>query len=613
MNTNLKKIFATLVLGLFATAVSIAQTVQEGFDQLNSNHMTEAENIFKRLAETDPSEENFFDLGYFYVRTDKLDEAQKSFEKGLALDDKSYINQVGLAMVELGRGNREKGKEMIDYAVKRTRGKDANVLFRAGEAWSLFDKTSDPAEAIRLIDEAIKRDNSLAYAYIVKGDILDKKNEGGKAVTAYEYALAARPNYAVASDHIGQIYLRGKNYNLALEFFKKAIEQNPDYTEAYKHLAELYYLARQYKLAAENFDIYIQKSGDKDPETVLRAAQFAFVADNYSRALELLDSIKGKIDNPILKRMYGWSYYKTNDMDNAIKNLEEFIEVAPTTKDEDGNFRTLVPDDYKYLGRAYNKMATEGEYTDQGMEYLMKGADMDTSNAESSVTYKEIANNYYKNKDYLKASKAYNKGIGLDTASASANDYFQQGLAYFQGAQTITVPDTAGKALSQENLDKMPKEYASLDSMGLAQAKRDLYLQADSTFAKGTVKLPDWPYNYYWRGSALYNAYDRQENIDKGISAPYYEKFATLAEADQTGANFTPYLKLVYGYLGYYYQSTVKDMPKAKSYYQKLLAIDPENKQATEFIQTIDNPTGDTGATGVATGTGTANGAKKNK
>ncbi len=43
-----------------------------------------------------------------------------------------------------------------------------------------------------LLDEAIKRDKNLADAYIVKGDALMLRNEGGAAVTAYEYALTAK-------------------------------------------------------------------------------------------------------------------------------------------------------------------------------------------------------------------------------------------------------------------------------------------------------------------------------------------------------------------------------------------------------------------------------------
>ncbi|GHB52314.1 tetratricopeptide repeat protein [Persicitalea jodogahamensis] len=581
MNTKLRKFIATLMLGLSATAISFAQTAQEGFDQLNTNQTEEAGQTFKKLAESSPSEESYFNLGYYHVRNNQLDEAQKAFEKGLALDDKSYINQVGMAMVELGRGNREKGKEMIDYAVKKTRGKDANVLFRAGEAWSLFDKTSDPAEAIRLIDEATLKDNTLADAYIVKGDILSKKNEGGQAVTAYEYALTARPNYAVANNRIGQIYLRGKNYNLALDFYKKAIEKDPDYAPAYKDLAELYYLARQYKRAAENFDLYIQKSGDKDPETVLRAAQFAFVADDYSRSLELLDSIKGKIDNPILKRMYGWSYYKTNNMEDAIKNLEEFIQVAPTTKDEDGNFRTLVPDDYRYLGRAYNKMATEGEYTEQGIEALMKGADLDTNVAESATTYKEIANLYLKNKEYLKAGAAFDKGIAMDTAKANGNDYYQAGSAYSYAASNIALPDSTGKFDSLE-LAKMPEAMVGLDGAALAAKKKEFYLKADSLFAFTSKKLPDWPYSYLQRANVLYNAYGAQANLDQGISLPYYEKFVELGEKD--GSLSKTYFKQPYSYLALYYQTVGQDEAKAKTYWQKLLTVDPDNITAKQAL-----------------------------
>ena len=557
MNTKLKNLIGILTLSLVTLTMAFAQTAQEGFDQLNAERPQKAKEVFTKLAESSPSPESYYNLGYFYVRTNQLDEAQKAFEKGLELDDKSYLNMVGLATVALGKGDRAKADELIALAEKKTRGKDAVVLFRAGEAYSLFEKNSDPAEAIRLLDEAVKRDRSLADAFIVKGDILAGKNEGGPAVTAYEYALMAKPNYAVANNRIGQIYLRGKSYNQALDYYKKAIEADPDYAPAYKDLAELYFLAQQYKRAAENYDMYIQKSGNTDPRLVLRAAQFAFISDEYSRSLELLESIKGKLDDSILKRMYGWAYYKTNDMDKAISNLEAFIKEAP---------EKVISDDYKYLGRAYNKMATEGEYTEKGMEYLVKGAELDTNVTESANTFKEMANLYYKNKDYIKAAQAYDKGISMDTTKASTNDYFQQGLSYFQGAGQIAVPDSA-----------------TADSASLATQKKELYLKADTAFAQAGTKQPDWPYTYYWRASSLYNAYDRQENIDKGISAPYYEKFAEMAEKDGA-SNFKSYLKLAYSYLAYYYKTAVKDEAKEKAYWEKLLQVDPDNQTAKQAL-----------------------------
>jgi tetratricopeptide (TPR) repeat protein len=561
---------AALVFGIFAFVSVQAQTIQDGLALIHTERFNEAEALFKKLAEGTPSPENQYYLGYYYVKAGNLDEAQKAFEKGVQLEDKSYLNQVGLGTVALGKGDKAKAKELFAEAEKKKK-KEAEVLYRIGEAYTLFEKENDPAEAIRLLDEAVKRDKNLADAYIAKGDALMFRNEGGPAVTAYEYALTAKPNYAVAHNRIGQVFLRGKAYNLALENYKKAIEADPNFAPAYKDLAELYFLGQKFKQAAENFDLFMQKSGATDPRMVLRAAQFAFVADDYAKSLQLLESIKGKIDDPILKRMYGWAYFKTNEPDKAIENLTDFIKVAPDK---------IIADDYKYLGRAYNLKATAqgNPYDSTGVVYILKGADIDTSKIEAAVTYKEVATLLYGAKNYGQAIEAYSKGIALDTTAKSLiNDYYYLGLSYFQLASR-TVP-------------------AGTDSLQTVSLKRDLNMKADSIFEIVTVKSPEWPYGYYWRGVALYNAYDRQENVDKGISAPHYTKFAELAEKDTDPAKYKSFLKVVYNYLGFYYMTTVKDEAKAKDYWQKLLAIDPENANAKEGLGMTPAPAAQPAAT----------------
>lgn len=550
-----------LVFGLLAFVNLHAQTVQDGLALIHGERFNEAGDLFKKLAEGTPSADNQYYLGYYYIKTDQLDEAQKAFEKGLSIDDKSYLNQVGLGTVALAKGDRAKAKELFDTAEKK-KGKDAEVLFRIGEAYTLFEKNNDPAEAIRLLDLAIKRDKNLADAYIAKGDALMLRNEGGNAVTAYEYALTAKPNYALAHNSIGSIYLRGKNYNLALENYKKAIEADQNFAPAYKDLAELYFWAQKYKQAAENFDLYLQKSGSTDPKMKLRGAQFAFTADDYAKSLQFLEEAKGKLNDPITKRMYGWAYFKTNKPDEAIQNLEEFIKVAP---------EKVIGDDYKYLGRAINAKAADPKgYDSLGMEYIKKGAELDTSKAEAAAAYKEVAGLYYAAKDFPKAAAAYSKANSLDTAKASANDYYYEGLANFQTAQGVIVPKSGDPNFA--------------DSLKIVTDKRNLYLKADSIFATVTRKLPDWPYGYYWRASTLYNAYDRQENVDKGISAPYYQKLTELAEKDPDPSKYKSYLRLAYGYLAFYSQTTLKDAAKAKEYWEKLLKVDPDNAAAKEAL-----------------------------
>jgi len=561
MKTKLKQLFSAVVVVLLTVSLSSAQSIEQGLAELNAERVKEAGEIFSKVVESSPSAENYFYQGYYFLRAGELDKAEEAFNKGLQLDGKNVLNNIGLGGVALGKGDAAKAKELIDGAVKKKK-KDAAVLFRAGEMYTLFEKYNDPAEAIRLLDEAIARDRNLADAYIAKGNALSIKNEGGAAVTAYEYALSAKPDYPLANYKIGEIFLRGKNYNEAANYYRKAVETDPNFAPAFRDLAELYFFARQYKRADEYYQSYMKVSKKTDPETVLRASQLAFTADDYARSLQLLESIKDKLDgNTIIDRMFGWGYFKTNDMDKAIESLERFIASSP---------EKVIADDYKYLGRAYNKMATDGkEYSEKGMEALKKAAELDTNATDAANTFKEIAALYAKGKEWNNAVEAYEKGINLDSTSASTQDYYGLGIAYLQNGLTITVPDSN-----------------TVDSVELADTRKNFFLKSDSTFAILAQKLPDWPYSYYWRASSLYYI-NAIENMKNGTSLPYYEKFMTLAEED---ASVQPSFKTrALNYMAAYYQTTGNDPVKAKELWERLLKIDPNNPQAKQALSDLAN------------------------
>ena len=561
MKTKLKQLFSAVVVVLLTVSLSSAQSIEQGLAELNAERVKEAGEIFSKVVESSPSAENYFYQGYYFLRAGELDKAEEAFNKGLQLDGKNVLNNIGLGGVALGKGDAAKAKELIDGAVKKKK-KDAVVLFRAGEMYTLFEKYNDPAEAIRLLDEAIARDRNLADAYIAKGNALSIKNEGGAAVTAYEYALSAKPDYPLANYKIGEIFLRGKNYNEAANYYRKAVETDPNFAPAFRDLAELYFFARQYKRADEYYQSYMKVSKKTDPETVLRASQLAFTADDYARSLQLLESIKDKLDgNTIIDRMFGWGYFKTNDMDKAIESLERFVASSP---------EKVIADDYKYLGRAYNKMATDGkEYSEKGMEALKKAAELDTNATDAANTFKETAALYAKGKEWNNAVEAYEKGINLDSTSASTQDYYGLGIAYLQNGLTITVPDSN-----------------TVDSVELADTRKNFFLKSDSTFAILAQKLPDWPYSYYWRASSLYYI-NAIENMKNGTSLPYYEKFMTLAEED---ASVQPSFKTrALNYMAAYYQTTGNDPVKAKELWERLLKIDPNNPQAKQALSDLAN------------------------
>ncbi len=153
-----KKVVLTAAVGFF-TSFTFAQSVQDGINYVDSQKYAKAKQNYTDLISQNPKDaSNYFYLGNTYLTQfdPNFDLAQESFNKGLAADSKSYLNKLGLASVKLGKGDKSAIAE-IQQIVKDSREKDAEVLFRAGEALTLFEKFSSPDLAITFLNKAIER------------------------------------------------------------------------------------------------------------------------------------------------------------------------------------------------------------------------------------------------------------------------------------------------------------------------------------------------------------------------------------------------------------------------------------------------------------------------
>ena len=246
------------------------------------------------------------------LRTDKPELAKAAFDKGLAADPNSALNVVGQGAVRLAAKDLAGGKMLIDKAIQMTKSKNADVLYRAAEAYTLpsfsefyKDATSDVAEAVRLIDLIPERTKKTAPEYqIVKGNAWMIKNEGGNAVSAYEQALLLDPKNAKALNRIAVIYKRGKNYAESLNYFKKAIEADSNFAPIYDAYGDYFILGSKYALAATQFKKYIQKA-EATPENVIKTAKLLFLSKDYTGANTLIEQAESKakddIDIPRMK------------------------------------------------------------------------------------------------------------------------------------------------------------------------------------------------------------------------------------------------------------------------------------------------------------------------
>jgi tetratricopeptide (TPR) repeat protein len=108
------------------------------------------------------------------------------------------------------------------------------------------------------------------------------------------------------------------------------------------------------------------------------------------------------------------------------------------------------------------------------------------------------------------------------------------------------------------------------------------YTKADSAFAKVSEMKADYPDAYLWRGNANVSM---DPDFKTDLPKQYYEKYISLLTADPE--KFETSLKMknkaglinAYDYLGFYYLNK-KMKPEAKTYYQKVLELDPNNTKA---------------------------------
>src|SRR5690606_39371176 len=82
------------------------------------------------------------------------------------------IYKIGLATIKLGNGNKAAAIAEIQKIVKDSRERDPEVLFRARQALTLFEKNNDADLAVQFLDKAIEkpRKGVPAHYYYTLGD-----------------------------------------------------------------------------------------------------------------------------------------------------------------------------------------------------------------------------------------------------------------------------------------------------------------------------------------------------------------------------------------------------------------------------------------------------------
>ncbi|QII71987.1 tetratricopeptide repeat protein [Apibacter sp. B2966] len=544
MNYAKNEIGATFVISaLMLSGFMNAQSIQEGIKYLGNDQYSKAKNTFEKLAAQSPSADNYYYLGAYYLSISKpdLEQASQIFNKGLALDPKSDLNKIGLAIIKLYQGKKSEANAEFESIAKGSKYKNADVLFQISKAYQLFTNKPESTDYDKSIEygqkllDLVKNKDKSEY-YIVLGNAYFEKKDPGKAVSNYTKALGIAEDKSIPYALIGNIWGRTNGQGkLASENFDKAIAANPNYPLTYKYLSDFNVRSGNYNEAFKNLQKYISLSGNNDAETQFELAKVSYFIKDYAKSLDLLTKNWNDISDPLKFKLKALDLIENSDFSEAYKNINQYLQTIPESKREGS--------DYGVLGKIQASL-------------------LKTANGQEKEELTKTA--------ILNLTKAIGQGD-------KTYDYQSILLSLQPGAKTeASITNPKIEAL-KKSVAADANDTTSWYNLALEQYEAKDYLGSVASWDQLISLIPTWEVAYAGKGMALY-AYDSSDK--SGLTAQAFQKYIDMVEPKKEySANEKAYLAIAYTFFAYKeFHEGNKD--KAETYLNKTLSVDPQNADA---------------------------------
>ncbi len=514
-------LLTAITLGAAATAAS-AQDVAAAQRAIELERYNEAKGLLRNASTPEAN----YEMGRLYQMRDLDDSAAIYFNKAAG---PTPFGQVAAGRAALVKGQEDAAATSFDAAAKATKNKDAKVLTLIAQAYGEADKVKNTEKALTYVNAAqtANKGKDEPALMVARGEIyLNNDNGGGEAMTSFDRATMANPNYTQAYYKKGELNVRSRNAKEAITNLEKAIQLEPKYAPAYKELAEMYFYAQQYDKALSTFEKFRQVA-EPSTNTQIEYASFLYLTKKFPEALTEINAVLAKEPNNVtMNRLKAYTLYETGDYAGAATAMENYLRMAPADK--------IIADDYAYQSRILGK-------TNKPQESLV----------------------------------AINKAIELAPASKKAD---------FEAEKTkiqLINKDYSGALKALEDKARTG-DLADQYRLAAAYGSAKQYTRADSVFNIINTAKPDYVPAYIAR--AKVNTFIDADG-SKGSAKPYYEKYIELGNADP--AKYKSGLVESYDYLGAYYAQR-NDKASAKTNFEKALAIDPTDDFATKSLKIIN-------------------------
>ena len=205
-------------------------------------------------------------------------------------------------------------------------------------------------------------------------------------------------------------YVKQKKYTDAVNKYLKIISIDPKNSKAYVEAATIMYQAKRFADAAVLYEKYLENNQTKD--AYLRITRALLETKNYEKVFT-----------------FGAAGTQKYPEEMQLKKNTALAAYALKKYDEAAKYYAAVPDSSLTINEIENAARSFQQSGDgvNSMKYFEKVVKMDSS--RSSI-YMELANGFFREKNYESAAKYYAAKVKADSTNEIAWRYL--GLSYFQ-------------------------------------------------------------------------------------------------------------------------------------------------------------------------------------
>ncbi len=483
--------------------------------------------VLKKATEAYPaSSQLYYHLGHAQLLAGDQAGAKSSFDKGVSANPKEPLNYVGQGHILILEKKGAQAKPLFDKALGFGK-KNVTTLQAIAEA-EMLDKTYSK-DALAHLQKAKEINPDDAKTFLLLGDYYLSENNGGSTASAYEDASIKNQQSAAPWYKHAKLFMRSKNIAIVEEDLQKAVKIDPDFALAHKDLGELYYQKKDGPNAAKHYKMYLDLTDSPDKDDRFRYAFFLFMAKDYNQANNEFKalSLKPDVSSTTLK-FYAQSLLKEGKLAESQSVFEQYLS-NPQTKVDNDDFNN-----YAELLQKQNKDSLAALA-------FRKSLALDQNQPDVLQTLMDY---YFKSKKFSECSEVCQSAIKI-RKKPYANDYYMLGRSlYFE------------------------KKYP----------------QADSAFVKLIELQPKITLGYLWAARSKSN---QDEELKEALAKPYYEKVIEIASA--TPDKNKNDLIAAYQYMGSFHMIKQENQI-AKGYWEKVLALNPEDENAKEALKMINTP-----------------------